>query len=120
VQPLRRATKPGKLLFQVNVDSAEKNRRSFALVRFIQCQGKIEWDHHRLVAQLAQCRHERVVAKTATATHAARSRCDLNVVPARKSWGKPTAGTRRSLERTSLPRASAAGHDTDDLQPVAI
>src|SRR5688572_6329939 len=79
-QPARRFAKRGRLLIQIDIDAAEKNRSACALVHVVERHGQVERDHERFMAELAQRFDESVVAKTIPAIHAARTGSDLDDV----------------------------------------
>ena len=80
MQPARCASKERRFLFEVNTDTAEEDRRAGALILFIQRQRQVERHHQGLVAQLAQCGDERVIAEAAPAIHWAGAGSELQDV----------------------------------------
>ena len=73
MQPGRRMAKEGRLLFEINVNAAEKNRPAGALIFLIQGQRQIQRRHQRRMAQLAQRRDQGVVPQARAAEHPARA-----------------------------------------------
>jgi hypothetical protein len=79
-QPLRRVLKEIGLLFKIDADATEENRRGRALILLVQREREIKRHHCHVVSGAAQLRHQRVVTETISAIHRARARSDLNNV----------------------------------------
>src|SRR5262245_47539356 len=73
MHPTGSVAKPRRFLFEINVNPAEKGGGSLAIVRFVQRDGQIKGDHHDTMAKFTQGSDQRVVAKTTTAIHPART-----------------------------------------------
>ena len=80
MQPFGRVAEKRRLLFEINVDTAEENRRAAALVLLVQRHRQVKRHHEHLVPELAQRGDERIVAETIPAIHAARAGSYLNDV----------------------------------------
>src|SRR6185437_5876853 len=80
MEPSRRVTEERPLLFEVNVDAAEENRRAAALILLVQRHWQIKGDHQDFLTLLTQRGDKRVVAETVSAVHAARAGGDLDDV----------------------------------------
>ena len=105
MQPVRGATDPRELLLEINIHAAEKNRRARALIFFVEREREVERQHERVVAEPAQRSDEGIVAETAAAIHAARTRSDLHNVHAARRLGE---ARRRDKWGRSWRRADAS------------